>query len=111
MIILITRRGKLARFFIQNLRLDQKNQLKFNQKKLKYKYISTIQNYILLEKYLNNERVCYLNYLPLWNFLIFIFLPPKTILGPITKGSNYSKNIKMNYIIRAFLFPIFLQIR
>ena len=64
----------------------------------------------MLEKYLNNERVCYLNYLPLWNFLIFIFLPPKTILGPITGGSNYSKNIKMNYIIRAFFIPIFYKL-
>ncbi len=107
-----TGEGKLARFFIQNLRLNQKNQLKFNQKKkLKYKYISSIQGIIFCwKKYLNNERVCYLNYLPLWNFLIFIFLPPKTILGPITGGSNYSKNINMNYIIRAFLFPIFYKL-
>ena len=103
-----TGEGKLARFFIQKLRLDQKDQLKFNQKKkLKYKYISTIQGIIFCwKKYLNNERVCYLNYLPLWNFFIFVFLPPKTILGPITGGSNYSKNINMNYIIRGILFPI-----
>ena len=107
-----TGEGKLARFFVQNLKLDKKNQLKFNQKKkLKYKYISTIQGIIFCwKKYLKNERVCYLNYLPLWNFLIFIFLPPKTILGPITGGSNYSKNININYMIRSFLFPIFYKL-
>ncbi len=107
-----TGEGKLARFFIRNQSLDLKNKLKFNQKKrLKYKYFSTIQGIIFCwKKYLNNERVCYLNYLPLWNFFIFIFLPPKTILGPITGGANYSKNINLNYIVRAFLFPIFYKL-
>ena len=33
----------------------------------------------------------YLNYLPLWNFLIFILLPPKTLLGPITGGSQIQR--------------------
>ena len=107
-----TGEGRLARLFIQNLKLNQKNRLKFNQKKiLRNKYFSTIQGIIFCWiKYLNNQRVCYLNYLPLWNFLIFIFLPPKTILGPITGGADYSKNINLNYFIRAFLFPIFYKL-
>lgn len=107
-----TGEGRLARLFIQNLKLNQKNRLKFNQKKiLRNKYFSTIQGIIFCWiKYLNNQRVCYLNYLPLWNFLIFIFLPPKTILGPITGGADYSKNINLNYFIRAFIFPIFYKL-
>ena len=104
-----TGEGRLARLFIKNLKLNQNNRLKFNQKKiLRSKYFSTIQGIIFCWiKYLNNQKVCYLNYLPLWNFLIFIFLPPKTILGPITGGADYSKNINLNYFIRAFIFPIF----
>ena len=30
------------------------------------------------------KKTCYINYLPLWNFIIFIILPKNTILGPIT---------------------------
>ena len=107
-----TGEGRLARLFIQNLKLNQKNILEFNQKKiLRYKYFSSIQGIIFCWiKYLNNQRVCYLNYLPLWNFLIFIFLPPKTMLGPITGGADYSKNINLNYFIRAFIFPILYKL-
>ncbi len=34
--------------------------------------------------FIKNKKIIYINYLPLWNFLIFLLLPPKTILGPIT---------------------------
>ena len=34
--------------------------------------------------YFRGDKICYLNYLPLWNFTIFLLLPPKCILGPIT---------------------------
>ena len=107
-----TGEGRLARLFIKVLKFNQTNILKFNQKKkLKYKYISSIMGIIFCwKKYFNNEKVCYLNYLPLWNFLIFIFLPPNTILGPITGGANFSKNNRINYLIRAFLFPILYKI-
>ena len=37
----------------------------------------------------------YINFLPLWNFLIFALVPPGTILGPITGSKIYNKdNIK-----------------
>jgi hypothetical protein len=62
------------------------------------------------KKYLNQETVCYLNYLPLWNFLIFVLLPPKTVFGPITGGAYYSKSFKLNYFIREYIFPIFYKI-
>ena len=56
-----------------------------------------------------NKKVCYVNYLPLWNFIIFLTLPPNTILGPITGGSKY-KNLLLDRLIRGFLFKIFYQI-
>lgn len=107
-----TGEGRLARLFIQVLKFNQTNLLKFNQKKkLKNKYISSIMGIVFCwKKYFSNEKVCYLNYLPLWNFLIFIFLPPNTILGPITGGANFSKNNKINFFIRAFLFPVLYKI-
>ncbi len=57
-----------------------------------------------------NKKTIYLNYLPLWNFLIFLLLPKKTLLGPITGGSNYSKSNLLNYYIRKYIFPIFFYI-
>jgi hypothetical protein len=62
------------------------------------------------EKYLKKEKVCYLNYLPLWNFILFILLPPKTILGPITGGAIYTKDNIVNYFIRDKIFPLFYKI-
>ena len=82
---------KLARLFIR--KLNQKNEYNviFNQKKIvKTKYLSTLIGIIYCwNKFFKNENTCYVNYLPLWNFLIFIFLPPNTILGPITGGANF----------------------
>ena len=51
----------------------------------------------------------YLNYLPLWNFVILFLLPPKTLLGPITGGGRFQRNKKNNFI-RKFLFPKFYKI-
>ena len=61
--------------------------------------------------YISGKKVVYLNYLPLWNFLIFILSPPNTIFGPIT-GSIYkiNKNNYFNDLIRQYLFPIFFNI-
>ncbi|WP_440919328.1 hypothetical protein [Candidatus Pelagibacter sp.] len=49
------------------------------------------------------KKICYVNYLPLWNFILFMFLPPKTILGPITGGSKYLKKPYTNYFLRKFI--------
>ena len=107
-----TGEGKLARLFTKHLNQKKKFNLIFNQKKkIKQKYISTFLGIIYCwKKFLKKERVCYLNYLPLWNFFIFIFLPPKTILGPITGGANYSRSNFFSYFIRGLIFPIFYKI-
>ena len=38
------------------------------------------------------KKVIY-KYLLYWNFLIFLLLPPKTIIGPITGGALFNKGI------------------
>ena len=107
-----TGEGKLARLFLKKMK--KKNNIHFilNQKKrIKQKYLSTISGIIFCwEKFLKNENVCYLNYLPFWNFLIFSFLPPKTILGPITGGANYSRSNLLSYFLRGIIFPLFYKI-
>ena len=48
--------------------------------------------------------------MPLWNFIIFIFLPKKTILGPIT-GSVYKSKIRdLNSLCRKYIIPILYNI-
>ena len=60
---------------------------------------------LLKKKYYGG--ICYVNFLPLWNFFLFMFLPKQTILGPIT-GSIYKKKIKdINSMFRKYLLPFF----
>jgi hypothetical protein len=59
--------------------------------------------------FFKKKTVAYINYLPMWNSLIFLLLPPNTILGPITGGSNFSK-LDKNYSIRKYLFPVLYKI-
>lgn len=47
-----------------------------------------------------------MNYLPYWNFVIFLILPPKCEIGPITGGAKFSKNSN-DYLIRKLIFPMF----
>lgn len=50
-----------------------------------HKYIHPFKGvYKIWGYYLKKEEICYINYLPLWNFLLFFFLPTKTLLGPVT---------------------------
>ena len=113
-----TGEGKLAINFINNLNISNKYYIytlkriiknKTLLRVLNYKYISPFVGILLCWSfYLKKRKNIYVNYLPLWNFLLFIFLPPKTILGPITGGSNYAKN--KQFYIRKYLFPIFYKI-
>jgi len=59
--------------------------------------------------FFKKKTVAYINYLPMWNSLIFLLLPPSTILGPITGGSNFNKNNK-DYFIRKYLFSVLYKI-
>ena len=107
-----TGEGNLARKFIKEN--FKKKKVKINTLKLdnflNHKYISPFVGIISCWKhYLKGKNVGYVNFLPLWNFLIFFLLPPKTILGPITGGALYDKTNKINYYIRNIFFPIFYK--
>lgn len=60
--------------------------------------------------FFKKRKCCYINYLPLWNSLLFILLPPNTILGPVTGGANFNKKSILNYITRKYFFEIFYKI-
>ncbi len=107
-----TGEGNLARKFIsENFK---KKKIKINTLKidnfLNHKYIIPFVGIISCWKnYFKGNSIGYINFLPLWNFLIFFLLPPKTILGPITGGALYDKTNKINYYIRNIFFPIFYK--
>lgn len=105
--------GNLSRKFVKKNFKNKKFQIiGYNKKNiLNYKYISPfIGIFYCWKYYLKGNKVGYLNYLPLWNFLIFLFLPPKTVIGPITGGAKFNSLDKINYLIRKFVFPIFFYL-
>ena len=53
------------------------------------------------KSFVKKQKFIYLNYIPFWNFLIFLTLAPKTFLGPIT-GSKFHEAS----FIRKYLFPL-----
>jgi hypothetical protein len=103
-----TGEGNLARLFIkksylQNYQIFTTSNIKF----LKYKYLSPLIGILFCwYLFIKRKKVVYLNYLPLWNCLLFVFLPPKTILGPITGGAYY----KNKSFLRKFIFPLAYKI-
>ncbi len=48
--------------------------------------------------------------MPLWNFFIFILLPAKTILGPITGGAFFFNVSFIQKVFRKFIFVFFYYI-
>ena len=106
--------GNLARLFAKTLFKDFKVVIKtpsnifLKNKLFNYKYISPFIGVICCWYYFFlKKKVSYINYLPMWNFILFLFLPPSTILGPVTGGSNYKNK---DLIFRKYLFPIFYKI-
>lgn len=87
----------------------------FTRTKLKLNfYESYIMPFIgiiyLWYKYILGKKICYINFLPLWNFLLFIFLPPGTKLGPIT-GSVYTESVfNIESFFRKYFLPILYKI-
>ena len=64
---------------------------------------------LLWINYLRGKRVIYLNYLPLWNFLIFMLAPPRTIFGPITGSSQtISNTFSLNSFKKVYFSYFFL---
>jgi hypothetical protein len=74
-----------------------------------HKYITFFNGIIYL--WINyKKRILYINYLPLWNFFIFLLIPSKTILGPITGGVHPIKIDSIESIVRKIFFPVFYRI-
>ncbi len=91
--------GILALSFLSLLKKKYKNCSltnlnTFNQKEnFFYNYILPFFGVLKLWIYhMKGNKICYINYLPIWNFLIFLSLPKKTILGPVT-GIDLKNNI------------------
>jgi hypothetical protein len=124
-----TGEGLLARLFVKNYFYLCKKKIKIysnNNRYYLYKkklqivkkklYKNTlIQKYIypfygiflIWYFYLQGKKVCYVNYLPLWAFWIFLLLPKKTILGPITGGVHKKNVYSFNNLIRRFVITSF----
>lgn len=56
---------------------------------------------------LSGSRTIYINFLPIWNFILFLIIPKRTIIGPITGSDYYIKTNNINNKIRKFFFPLF----
>ena len=69
-----------------------------------HRYYGPIYGAIYLLLNSRRHTIIYLNYLPLWNFLVFFILPRKTILGPITGGIYKNSANNLNLIIRKYFF-------
>jgi hypothetical protein len=74
-----------------------------------HKYLGPIYGACYL-RFNRKKKIIYINYLPLWNFIIFLLLPKKTIIGPITGGVYYDQVTSLNSFIRKYIFPIFYKI-
>ena len=111
--------GMLALKFIKDLKKNFKkykfisiNNVKIeNYNSFYSKYLKPIFCIFLLWKYhLQGHRVAYINYLPIWNFIIFALIPSFTILGPIT-GTCYNRNFNFKTKLKFFfLEKIFYKI-
>ena len=104
--------GIVANKFINDLKLNNSNHKLIinsprnkNANMLVERFIHPLIGLIYLWKiylFKKNKHICYVNYLPLWNVILFLLLPPKTILGPITGGSLFNKKPFINYILRKY---------
>ena len=65
---------------------------------------------VLWYNYFKRKKLVYVNYLPLWNFTIFLLSPPNTIFGPITGSIQINKIKSIKSLIRFYLFPVFYKI-
>jgi len=74
-----------------------------------HKYIEPFYGVLYLWKNYNN-KIAYVNYLPLWNFILLFLLPKKTILGPITGGVYDDEVQNFNFFFRKYIFHIFYKI-
>jgi hypothetical protein len=82
---------------------ETKNQHKLNFNFFEDYFYPFIGIFYLWINYLKRRGICYLNFLPLWNIFLFLFLPPKTHLGPITGFIFKRKIIGFSFFLRKYL--------
>tara|TARA_A100000164_G_scaffold119994_1_gene106030 strand:- start:1640 stop:2545 length:906 start_codon:yes stop_codon:yes gene_type:complete len=107
--------GLLGRAFIKYF--NKLNKCRTNVIKIKknflfqHKYISPFVGVVVLWYFFfKKKKIIYVNYLPFWNILLFLLLPPRTILGPITGGANFDNSDQKNYFVRKYIFPILYKL-
>lgn len=126
-----TGEGLLARFFVENFFkkneqvkiISNNGQYYFKKKRFyilkKYeyrnnfvtKYFYPFYGLLLILFYnIKGKKTFYVNYLPLWNFILFLFLPKKTILGPITGNIYQGPIFNFNTFVRKVIFPLMYAI-
>ena len=107
-------KNKKLSYFV-NINSKNKNQKKNNFFKENKNFNSIYHKYLfpyigvlnLWIKFFQAKKTCYINYLPLWNFLIFFLLPPNTILGPITGTAfRYKYSYLFNFLEHISLLII-----
>ena len=93
-------------------KIIKKNNLYKSNLSFSFRYLFFIVGlYHLWVNFFKGNKVFYVNYLPLWNFVIFMLSPPNTIFGPIT-GTLYFNEKKKNIelFFRKYLFKLFFSI-
>ena len=103
-----TGEGRLAHLFLnkEKIKINKYSTNKINNKFFLHKYVHPLVGvFFCWYNFLKKKQIYYINYLPLWNFLIFLLLPPKTVIGPVTGGAYYRSSV-----IRKYIFPILYSI-
>ncbi len=77
----------------KNYKLQPINNFNYSdQNTLFYKYLVPLIGALILWKYyIKNQKISYINYLPAWNIILILLLPPKTIIGPVSGSVNRDK--------------------
>lgn len=104
--------GQLARKFIETLYKDKNVKIQYPQFRFYLSdYIYQIYGILVLWYYFfKGAKIIFINYLPLWNFLIFLLSPPKTTFGPITGSKQINEITNTKSLIRFFLIPFLYRI-
>jgi len=89
--------------FRKNIIIDKKYKKNFFENYV-YPFFGII---FLWKDFLSGKKTIYVNYLPLWNFLIFLLLPPGSILGPITGGKYNGTVNSLSGFLRKYVLPFF----
>jgi glycosyltransferase involved in cell wall biosynthesis len=93
---------------ILNLKINTTNKLNLN---FVESYISPFFGiFYLWYKFILGKKVSYVNFLPLWNTFLILFLPPGTILGPITGSLYQGKITSTKILLRKYLLPLLYKI-